>query len=133
MNGNIQKEIQFAVDHYINVYKEYKKIKDQLDDLHGIIEPYMKENDLTSIHSSDGRGKVELLMQERPIMNARYTTYDVEQVANLLTASSKKKCIVEVVDKDKLEALCKLGEVSADVLQHKLTRAGTSFVTRLIK
>lgn len=133
MPGSVKKEMQLAVDQYLSVYQDYKKLKDELDSLKEVIEPYMKENELPFIEGTDGRGKVELTLQERPAMNARYTTYDIQEIASLLSPALKKKCVVEVVDKEKLEALCKLGEVPEEVLKRKLTKQSYSFVTRLQK
>jgi|SRR5579875_2146196 len=131
MPGSIRKDIQLAVDQYLNLYQEYKKLKDELDELKGVIEPYMNETGFTCISGTDGQGRVELTEQDRPVMNARYTTYDINEISNLLQPSVRKKCIVEVVDKEKLEALHKLGEVPADVLSRKITRKSNSFITRL--
>jgi hypothetical protein len=133
MPGSVKKEMQLAVDQYLSVYQEYKKMKDQVDTLREVIEPYMKENDLPFIEGTDGRGKVERTLQERPTMNARYTTYDIHEIAGLLSPALKKKCVVEVVDKDKLEALCKLGEVPEDILNRKVTKQSYSFVARFQK
>lgn len=133
MPGNIKKEMQLAVDQYLNLYQAHKKLKDQVDTLREVIEPYMKENEFTFIEGTDGLGRVELTQQDRPVMNARYTTYDVQQISSFLSSALKKKCVVEVVDKEKLEALCKLGEVPADVLTHKITRPTFGFTARFPK
>jgi hypothetical protein len=131
--GAVRKDMQLAVDQYLQVYQECKRLKDQLDTLKEVIEPYMHEYEFPSIEGTDGRGKVELSKQERPVMNARFTTYDVNDISTLLQPSQRKKCIVEVVDKDKLEALCKLGEVTAEVLEHKITKTSYSFSARFSK
>jgi hypothetical protein len=129
----VKKEIQLAVDEYLRLYAEYKRIKDELDALREVIEPYMKTNEIPAILATDGSGEVELTQQERPIMSSRYTSYDVDEIAALLQPSIRKKCIVEVVDKDKLEALCKLGEVPPAVLERKITKPSYTFAVRLVK
>lgn len=133
MQQLIKKEMQVAIDEYLRVYKEYKRLEDALGELRQIIEPYMKEQALNSVEGSDGLGRLDLSLQQRPIMNARYTTYALEDMADCLTHALKKKCVVEVVDKDKLEALCKLGELPQEVLERKTVRASYSFIARLNK
>ena len=133
MAGSMKKQMELHVDQYLSIYQECKKMQEQLDELREIIESYMKENKVDSLEGTRGQGKIELKQQERPIMNARYTTYSLDDISNVIPANMKKKCIVEVVDKDKLEALCKLGEVSNDILQMKQTKTSYSFNVRLAK
>ncbi len=130
MPASIRKDIQVAVDEYVRLYEQQKALKEELDALRGVIEPYMKEQGLPNITATDGRARLEITEQQRPVMNARYTTYDIQDIAPLLSASVRKKCVVEVVDKEKLEALHKLGEVPADVLARKVTKSTSSFTVR---
>jgi hypothetical protein len=127
----VNPEIQLAVDQYLNLYRQFKAIKDELDGLRKVIEPYMRENELDVILASDGRGQVERTVQERPVMNARYTTYDLAELSSLLPANVRKKCVVEVIDKERLEALHRLGEVSDAILQCKVTKPSHQFSARL--
>jgi hypothetical protein len=133
MDENTVREMRLYVDEYLSLYQESKKILEQMEQLREKIEPYMTENNLDALEGSRGQGRIERKQVERPILNARFTTYNVEDVIHLLPANSKKKCLVEVVDKDKLEALCKLGEVSEDVLQMKQTKTTYSFNVRINK
>lgn len=133
MPGAVRRDIQVAVDQYLNIYQEHKKLKEQLDGLREVIQPYMDEHELPFIEATDGRGRVEVSHQERPVMNARYTTYDAAEIAQLLQPSLRKKCIVEVVDKEKLEALCKLGEAPSSVLERKITKPITNFAARFTR
>jgi hypothetical protein len=130
MPASIHKDIQVAVDQYVRLYEQQKTLKEELDALRHVIEPYMKEQGLQIITATDGRARLELSQQQRPVMNARYTTYDIQDIIPLLSASVRKKCVVEVVDKEKLEALHKLGEVPADVLARKVTKPTYSFTVR---
>lgn len=133
MPGNVRKEMQMSVDQYLTLYHEYKQLKEQLDALRELIEPYMRDNGFGYIEASDGHAKVELTKQERTPQTSRYSAYDVQEIAGLLTPALRKKCIVEVVDKDKLEALCKLGEIPGEVLERKQTKPGYTFAVRMIK
>ncbi|WP_026961487.1 hypothetical protein [Alicyclobacillus herbarius] len=131
--GNVRADVQVAVDHYLELYAEAKQLEKKMDALRKVIEVYMKENDLEQMAHSNGGGWIQLVPQERPVMTSRYTTYDTAELANLLPPAVRKKCLVEVVDKDKLEALAKLGEVPEDVLQRKVTRSSVSWVVRFEK
>lgn len=133
MLTKMQKEMQLAVDRYLELYKENKRLKDEMDLLKGEIETYMQDNQLHVLEGTASSGKVERILQERPPMNSRYTTYDLNTISQFLTPSLKKKCVVEVVDKEKLESLCKLGQISSEVLELKLSKTSYSFVTRVSK
>jgi dethiobiotin synthetase len=130
MQDTVQADVQAAVDEYMVLYRQYKATEDALGALRKVIEPYMKECELTSLPCSDGSGRIDLSLVERPVMNARYTSYAIEDVAGWLTPSTRKKCVVEVIDKEKLEALCQLGEVPAQVLDRKVTRPSYSLIAR---
>lgn len=131
--AGIRSDVQVAVDQYLELYVEAKKIEKKLDALRQVIEAYMKENGLDRVDHTDGRGHIQLTVQERPIMTSRYTTYDAGDIASLLPPNVRKKCIVEVIDKEKLEALEKLGEVSEEVLSRKQTKSSVSWVVRYQK
>ncbi|MCL6443982.1 MAG: hypothetical protein K6T83_11085 [Alicyclobacillus sp.] len=126
-------DIQLAVDEYVRLYAEVKQLETKLDELRAIIEPYMVQEAVRELSTTDGSGRLVMNQSERPVMSARYTSYDVNEIAALLPPNLRKKCIVEVVDKDKLEALSKLGEVSPDVVARKITRSTTSLMVRLDK
>lgn len=126
----MQAEMQAAVDHYLHLYNESKKLEEQLKVLRGVIEPYMKSNNVDAIAGSDGLQRIELTQQSRPVMTSRYSSYDVTEISGLLQPAARKKCVVEVVDKDKLEALCKLGELPETLLSHKVTSTTHSFSVR---
>jgi hypothetical protein len=133
MSVRVRADIQLAVDQYLELYSVYKQLEKKIDELRKVIEPYMKENGLDHVANSDGTGRVQLTLAERPIMTSRYTTYDADEICSLLNASVWKKCVVEVVDKEKLEALAKMGEVPEEVLAHKVTKPSYSMVVRYEK
>ncbi|SFV08305.1 hypothetical protein [Alicyclobacillus macrosporangiidus] len=131
--AGVRADIQVAVDQYLELYAEAKKMEKKLEALRQVIEAYMKENGLDQVEHTDRRGHIQLIVQQRPITTSRYTTYDAAEISSLLPPNVRKKCIVEVIDKDKLEALAKLGEVSADVLSRKQTNSSVSWVVRYQK
>jgi hypothetical protein len=126
-------EIQLAVDKYVELYKLCKETEGKMEALRAAIEPYMQESGLSAIDATDGSAFVSFGVSERPVMNARYTTYELEEVSSFLTSAQRRRCVVEVVDKEKLEALCKLGELPEDILTRRLTRTVRSFSVRLRK
>lgn len=126
-------EIQLAVDKYVELYKTCKEMEERMEELRAAIEPYMHQAGLAAVDATDGSAFIALGVSQRPVMNARYTTYGLEEVAPLLTPALRRRCVVEVVDKEKLEALCKLGELPEDILARKLTRTASSFSVRLRK
>ncbi len=133
MSVRVRADIQLAVDQYLELYSVYKQLEKKIDELRKVIEPYMKENGLEHVANSDGTGRVQLALAERPIVTSRYTTYDADEICSLLNASVWKKCVVEVVDKEKLEALAKMGEVPEEVLARKVTKPSYSMVVRYEK
>jgi hypothetical protein len=133
MSVRVRADIQLAVDQYLELYSVYKQLEKKIDELRKVIEPYMKENELKDIFNSDGTGRVQLALTERPVVTSRYTTYDVDELSGLLKPGVWKKCVVEVVDKEKLEALAKMGEVPEEVLARKVTRPSYSMVVRYEK
>lgn len=133
MPSGVRPDIQIAVDQYLDFYVEMKALEKKVDALRKVIQPYMEEVGFDEIYSSNGGGKVELARAERSSSTSKYTTYDAERIASLLSPGMKKKCFVEVVDKDKLEALCKLGEIPENVLEERMTKVTTSFLAKLKK
>lgn len=131
MPVEIPKHIQLAVDTYVDLYREYKELEAKVQELKSTIEPFMKETGYDALLTSNGTGKVELLKQQRVTSTTRYSTYTLEDIATYLTPSLRKKCIVEVVDKDKLESLCKLGEISSEVLERKAAKEMYIFKTNV--
>jgi hypothetical protein len=126
VNVKIRKDIQEAVDKYIDIDAEYKKLGKQLKALRGEIEPYMEEKGLTRIDGT-GRGAIELVATNRANITSKFSSYD-PAVVSLLDAESAKMCKVEVIDKDVLEGLVKMGKISADrVKQYKTLKSGINF------
>lgn len=128
----IPAEILDAVDQYLELYTVYKQLEARLKELRTYIEPFMRENSLEHIGNRNRTGRVQLTLAERPSATARYSTYDLAEILALLEPSAAEKCVVNVVDKDKLEALAKLGEVPTEVLEHRITKPTYSLSVRFI-
>lgn len=129
----IPETIQDAVDQYLELYTVSKQLEERMKELRSPIEAFMKEQQVPFIFDRQRTGKVQLGQTDRATATARYTTYALEDVLPLLPQASVEKCVVQVVDKDKLEALAKLGEVPSVVLEHKATRPSYSFSVRIDK
>ena len=75
----------------------------------------MKDHGVEAISDRKQTGRVQLTLQERAKMTSRYTTNDIEELSKAFDPKLVKKCLVEVVDKDKVEALTHLGEFPFDI------------------
>lgn len=127
----LPQEVQIAVDTYLALYRQSKEIEAKMKSLRGVIEPFLKQHPDSVLEAGDGSGKIELTSSKRPIMNAQYTTYNIEDISSLLPANILRKCTVQVVDKERLESLGKLGQIPEEVLALKQTRESVSFTCKL--
>jgi hypothetical protein len=110
----IPKDITNAVDQYIPMYKEYKKLEAKMKKLRKKIEPFMKENDVVSL---EGTEEGFIRIEKRNIGNttARYSTYDPDLIAEL-PKEVQDVCVLQVIDRDKLEALVALEAVDEEIV-----------------
>lgn len=125
----ILKSMQGAVDEYIQVHAEMKKLENHLKELRGIIEPFMEISKIGRIGGSAG-GALALQVSQRPPMNAKYTSYELDILAEFLTPKVQKKVVVPRIDKDLLEAIVKLGEAPKEILDLKITSESRAFVIK---
>lgn len=132
MSENIPNQVQDAVDQYMELYQVYKQLEERIQGLKKVIETFMREHEVDSIPDRNRTGRVQLNVQERAKLTSRYTTYDVEDLSKVLDLNLVQKCLVEVVDKDKVEALSKLG-VFPDVSPYKVTSQTYSLLVRFEK
>lgn len=127
---NIPETVQDAVDQYLELYQVSKQLEERMGGLRKVIEPFMKDNGVDALRNRKQTGKIQLVLQERAKVTARYTTYEVASLLQVLDSSLVQRCLVEVVDKEKVEALCKLGEIPSDVSEHRLTTPSYSLNVR---
>jgi len=125
-NSKIPAEIQASVDEYIELDAAMKKLQAQLKKMRPDIECYMENNGIDEIEGSH-RGKISLVPRNMPIMNTRYTSYDVEKIMPLLPPKYRRECIVKVVDKEVLEMLVKTNKVPKSIQSYKLSNPATAF------
>ena len=133
MAEHIPHTVQDAVDQYMEFYQVSKQLEERMQALRKVIEPFMKENGLNAIRDRNKTGKVQLNVQERAKMTSRYTTYTAEELSKALDPNLVQRCLVEVIDKDKVEALVKLGEISTDLSAYKSTTTTYSLGVRFEK
>lgn len=131
MPMRLPQDVQIAVDTYLALYRQSKELDSRLKSLRSVIEPFLKEHPDAVLDATDGSGKIELTASRRPIMNAQYTTYNIEDITPHLPAHILRKCTVQVIDKDRLESLGKLGQIPDEVLELKQTRESLSFTCKL--
>jgi hypothetical protein len=125
-SGKIPADIQAKVDEYIELDAAMKKLNAQLKAMRPDIEAYMENNDIDEINGSH-RGKISLVPRNMPIMNTRYTSYDVEAIMPLLPPKYRRECIVKVVDKEVLEMLVKTNKVPKSIQSFKLSNPSRAF------
>ncbi|QSO52153.1 hypothetical protein JZ785_26000 [Alicyclobacillus curvatus] len=133
MTMNIPGTVQDAVDQYMELYQVSKQLEERMSTLRKIIEPFMREYEISAIRDRNRTGKVQLTVQERARMTARYTTYYAQELSKLLEPHVIQRCLVEVVDKDKVDALSKLGELPAEVSEYRTTSPTYSLTVRFEK
>ncbi|WP_067623142.1 DUF7376 domain-containing protein [Alicyclobacillus acidiphilus] len=133
MAENIPDTVQDAVDQYVESYQVYKQLEERIQSLRKVIEPFMKESGIDVIPDRKRIGRVQLTVQERAKLTSRYTTYEVEQLRQVLAPDLVEKCLVEVVDKDKVEALSKLGEIPPQTSEFKSVTPTYSLSVRFEK
>ena len=133
MDAPVPHHVQDAVDKYLQLHAVSKQLEDKMKELRGIIEQFMKQNEVDSISDSNHTGRVLLSLVDRPLTTARYTTYHIDELTDVLETDVLRRCIVEVVDRDRLEALSKLGEIPSDILSRKSTRPSYSLAVRFDK
>lgn len=133
MNDNIPGAVQDAVDQYMEIYKVYKQLEERMQETRKIIEPFMKDNGVDAISDTKQTGRIQLTLQERAKMTSRYTTYDIADLSKAVEPNLVKKCLVEVIDKDKVEALAKLGELPSNVSSYRSTAQSYSLTVRFNK
>ena len=125
----IPKDIQDKVDEYLSDHAMYKELEKNLSQLKAVIEPYMKENNLTSISSKNG-GSINIIDQNKAPVTSRFTKYPVDGVTEKLSLSAKRKCLVKKVDGDILEAMVTIGEVPKSVLSLKVYNVCGAFTVK---
>jgi hypothetical protein len=130
---NIPEAVQDAVDQYVKLYQVFKQLEEKIQELRKEIEPFMKDNGTDSIPDRNHIGKVHMTVQKRAKMTSRYTTYDVDELSKALEPTVVKKCLVEVVDRDKVDALTKLGEIPSELADHRAVMPTYSLTVRFAK
>ena len=125
----IPEEIQMDVDDYLELHEMYTQLEAQLKKLRKNIEPFMEVNDITRIEGSNGKA-IEIVDQVRANVTSNFTTYDVDAVRDMVPKRYLNQVIVECVDRDKLEALVKLGRVKQTVYRHKTFKSTPCFMVR---
>lgn len=123
----ISSNVQDMIESYIEKHKQYKDLEKQLKLLRSSIEPFMTDNNLNVVVSMANKGKITLDSLERPVVTSRYTYYNLDLVNPYLSVQARRKCVVNLIDKEALEALEKLKEVPADALNCRVVSTISRF------
>jgi hypothetical protein len=125
----VRKEIMEKVEAYHIKHAQMKKLERELKDLRNEIEPYMKERGLNNILNDLGKG-VALEQRRMPYITARYSTYETEDLLMVLEPKLVADCIVEVVDRDIIDAMVKLSKIPPEVEELKKYSHTPHFVAK---
>ena len=132
----IKKDIQSDVDSYIELDAQLKALDKTLKAMRVGIEAYMITNNLDTIMGSK-RGRITLGYTNRAIINARYTSYSIYDVKEVLRghrdkAKILKDVVVEVVDKDMIDSYVKAGKIDKAIEELKMMNEGLTFSAKQI-
>jgi len=116
----VPKDLQAKIDDYITKTKEKNKLESELKALKPFIEGYMDEQNLFTLRGSVAGG-IDKIPTSRPKVTSRYTYYDPEIIVAELPMEVARKCIVEVVDKEIVDAFAVLGIIDEDVIDSAKT------------
>jgi hypothetical protein len=111
--------IHHKVDKFLSLYDEYHALKETMEKLKEELETYMIEHEVKELDGYKTNRKIVLQPVHRPKVTSRYSTYDVESILPFLNKETKEKCLVQVVDKDAIEAYIQLNMLPKDIEQHK--------------
>jgi hypothetical protein len=127
--GKIKREILDAVELYALKDAQAKQLEKELKALRKQIEPYMLERSLSSIESDSGTIVIE--PRNMAMITSRYTSYEVDDVLKVVSDPVLlADCIVEVVDKEAIDAYIKLGKIPKEVEELKQYRETDWFVVK---
>ncbi|MNE87167.1 hypothetical protein D3C80_1843350 [compost metagenome] len=114
---------------YHTKHRQMKMLEKELKALREEIEPYMQDKNLASILGEDGRG-VALENRRMPLLTAQFTTYDIDDLVMVLDLDVVSECIVEVVDRNLVEAMVNLGKVPKEIEELKKFSLKPHFVAK---
>ncbi|MMZ43595.1 hypothetical protein D1872_51550 [compost metagenome] len=125
----IRKDILEKVEQYRRMSLQYRNLERELEKLKKEIQPYMEEKGITEILDETGQGVV---LEERrmPDLTTRYTTYDIDDMIEVLDPAVVSECIVEVIDRDIVEAKVLLKQVPQEISELKRYKLRNCFVTK---
>lgn len=125
----IRKDMLEKVEAYKAMHSQYKKLEREMKRLREEIEPYMLERGIPEIVDDLGQGVV---LEERrmPMMSTRYTSYDIDDLVMVLDPKVVSDCIVEVIDKDLVEAKVLMGEIPQEISELKKYKLTNCFIVK---
>jgi hypothetical protein len=125
----LRKDMIEKVEEYRHKHRMFKQLERELKRLKEEIQPYMEEKGVAEILDELGQG-VALEDRKMPLLSTRYTTYDIDDLAMVLDPVVASECIVEVIDKDIVEAKVLLGEIPAEISELKRYNLTRCFVAK---
>lgn len=110
----VRQDIQKKVDRYLEFHKYVSTLNTRLKELRAEIEPYMDEKGLERIYGDKQEGSIDIVYQQRPEVNARYTTYDMNKVSKVISRKQLEMCLTKVVDREMIDYL-----IATDMIDKK--------------
>jgi len=111
--------IHHKVDKYLSLYDEYHALKETLESMKEELEQYMFQQGVKELDGYTTNRKIVLQPVHRPKVTSRYSTYDVKDILPYLDDKTKEKCLVQVVDKEAIEAYIKLDVLPKEIEDRK--------------
>lgn len=130
-NGKIvSKEMLDKAALYRQMNTNYRQLERDMKRLRAELEEYMDSKGLDFIFDDNGLG-VAREVREMTEITARYTTYDVDDlIVGVDNPEVIADCIVEVVDRDLVQAKILTGELPKEVQELKRSKPTICFVTK---
>ena len=125
----IRKDIIDKAKQYRNLAIQYRQLERELAKLREELVLYMQDKGVTEILNEAGEG---IVLEDRnmPQVTSRYTTYELEDLIQVLDPAIVSECIAEVIDKDAVEAKILLNEIPEDIRELKRTKITTCVVVK---
>jgi hypothetical protein len=125
---NVPLSIQEKVDDYIQLHKQSTELKNQLEKLKKEIRAHMEANNIKQLDGSEEHA-VALIDKNASNSTAEYSSYNFEDIEDLLDDVDLAKVTEERVVTSRLESLMKSGDLAPNKVkalkEKKIANAGT--------
>lgn len=126
--SNLPSFVTEAVDEYISLHQQVKEMEKRMAELKEAINPFIEVTD----RLQGSKGSIVRQVSNRPVMNAEYTSYELDDIKDYITPSIKRigGLLVTRVAAKNLELLVEAGKLPAEILSFKKVNVVKSIVVR---